>query len=343
MSAVITNLADEAPLVARMRDALSGEVNRRQEMLRSAGNLANIAEYQPLRGRGAGLAPMPALFIVVDEFSELLSQHPDFADLFVAIGRLGRSLGIHLLLASQRLDEGRLRGLETHLSYRICLKTFSAGDSRAVLGVPDAYHLPSRPGAAYLKTASGEATRFQTAFVSGGLRPAAQAGGARPGTAVHASRCPPAAGRRTDDAPRRSARCSTPCWPRWRAGAAQHTACGCRRSAGHRCSPSCSAQARSRTCGCRSVWSTARSSSVTSHWCSTSAARRATPPSWALRSRESPPCCAPWCPRWPPPTIAATAQFYCLDLGGGALAPCASSRTSDPSPGAATPSCAVAP
>ena len=95
------------------------------------------------------LAPLPALFIVVDEFSELLSQHPDFAELFVAIGRLGRSLGMHLLLASQRLDEGRLRGLETHLSYRICLKTFSASESRAVLGrarrLPPARARPERP------------------------------------------------------------------------------------------------------------------------------------------------------------------------------------------------------
>lgn len=175
VSAVITNLADEAPLVSRMREALSGEVNRRQELLRAAGNLANIAEYTRARARGLArgkaLAPLPALFIIVDEFSELLSQHPDFADLFVAIGRLGRSLGMHLLLATQRLDEGRLRGLETHLSYRICLKTFSASESRAVLGVPDAYHLPSQPGAAYLKTAAGVLTRFQTAFVSGGYMP----------------------------------------------------------------------------------------------------------------------------------------------------------------------------
>ncbi|ORB28770.1 type VII secretion protein EccCa [Mycolicibacterium parafortuitum] len=173
VSAVITNLADEAPLVSRMRDALSGEINRRQETLRAAGNLANIGEYARARTRDGGLPPLPALFVIVDEFSELLSRHPDFADLFVAIGRLGRSLGIHLLLASQRLDEGRLRGLETHLSYRICLKTFSAAESRAVLGVPDAYALPSEPGAAYLKTASGELTRFQTAFVSGGYTPAA--------------------------------------------------------------------------------------------------------------------------------------------------------------------------
>ena len=182
VSAVITNLADEAPLVARMREALSGEVHRRQEILRAAGNLTNIAEYGRARARDRSLTPLPALFIVVDEFSELLSQHPDFAELFVAIGRLGRSLGMHLLLASQRLDEGRLRGLETHLSYRVCLKTFSASESRAVLGVADAYHLPTQPGAAYLKTASGAVTRFQTAFVSGGYtqRPHPSEPGHRP-------------------------------------------------------------------------------------------------------------------------------------------------------------------
>lgn len=167
VAAVITNLADEAHLVARMRDALAGEVTRRQEVLRAAGNFTDLTAYRQARARGVDLAPLPALFIVVDEFSELLSAHPDFADLFVAIGRLGRSLGMHLLLASQRLDEGRLRGLETHLSYRVCLKTFSAADSRAVLGLPDAYHLPATPGAAYLRTTDGQLTRFQTAYVSG--------------------------------------------------------------------------------------------------------------------------------------------------------------------------------
>ena len=167
VGAVITNLVDEAHLVDRMSDALAGEMTRRQELLRAAGRCANISEYQHALLEGAVLPPLPALFILVDEFSELLSQHPDFAELFVAIGRLGRSLGMHLLLASQRLDEGRLRGLETHLSYRICLKTFSAGESRAVLGVADAYHLPGTPGAAYLKSASGDLVRFQTSFVSG--------------------------------------------------------------------------------------------------------------------------------------------------------------------------------
>lgn len=167
VSAVITNLEDEAYLVERMHDALSGEMNRRQQVLRAAGNLGNVAEYRRARASGAELPALPVLFIVIDEFSELLSKHPDFAELFGAIGRLGRSLGMHLLLASQRLDEARLRGLETHLSYRVCLKTFSAGESRAVLGVPDAYDLPGTPGAAFLKTPDGRLVRLRTAYVSG--------------------------------------------------------------------------------------------------------------------------------------------------------------------------------
>lgn len=171
VAAVITNLEQELEMVDRMRDALSGEMNRRQEVLRAAGNFANVGDYERARVAGAPLAPLPALFIVVDEFSELLSQKPDFAELFVAIGRLGRSLHIHLLLASQRLEEGKLRGLDSHLSYRIGLKTFSAHESRSVLGVPDAYHLPSDPGAAYLKCDSAQIQRFKAGYVSGPYLP----------------------------------------------------------------------------------------------------------------------------------------------------------------------------
>ncbi|OFJ50793.1 type VII secretion protein EccCa [Mycolicibacterium grossiae] len=169
VAAVITNLADEAHLVTRMRDALSGEMTRRQELLRTSGAFAGIADYDRARAAGVALPPLPVLLIVVDEFSELLTQQPDLAELFVAIGRLGRSLGMHLLLASQRLDEGRLRGLESHLSYRIALKTFSAAESRAVLGSTDAHTLPHRPGLAYLKTADGDLTRFRAAYVSDGV------------------------------------------------------------------------------------------------------------------------------------------------------------------------------
>ncbi|MCM0675772.1 type VII secretion protein EccCa [Micromonospora phytophila] len=169
-AAVITNLADALPLVDRMVDAINGELVRRQELLRRAGNFASVRDYERSRAAGTPLAPLPSLLLICDEFSELLSAKPDFIDLFVQIGRLGRSLGVHLLLASQRLEEGRLRGLDTHLSYRIGLRTFSALESRTVLGVPDAHELPRSPGHGYLRFGTEPLVRFKAAYVSGALR-----------------------------------------------------------------------------------------------------------------------------------------------------------------------------
>ncbi|MFJ7151859.1 type VII secretion protein EccCa [Streptomyces sp. NPDC100445] len=174
VAAVITNLADDLTLVDRMGDSIRGELNRRQELLRDAGNYANIHDYEKARAAGAPLQPIPSLVLVIDEFSELLSAKPDFIEMFVQIGRIGRSLGVHLLLASQRLEEGRLRGLETYLSYRIGLRTFSAAESRAALGVPDAYELPNVPGSGFLKYGTDEMVRFKAAYVSGVYRSGAR-------------------------------------------------------------------------------------------------------------------------------------------------------------------------
>ena len=172
-SALITNLADEVALVARMQESLQGELVRRQELLRRAGNFSSALEYENARAKGASLDPLPTLFVVVDEFSELLSAHREFIDLFVMIGRLGRSLGVHLLLASQRLDDGRIHQLESHLSYRIGLRTFSSMESRAVIGVPDAYELPARPGSGFMRIDNSTLIRFKAAYVSGPYRTAA--------------------------------------------------------------------------------------------------------------------------------------------------------------------------
>ncbi|MCM4084248.1 type VII secretion protein EccCa [Paractinoplanes hotanensis] len=169
-SAVITNLADEAALVGRMQDALHGELVRRQEQLRSTGGFSSVLDYERARSQGAPLDPLPTLFVVVDEFSELLATHRDFMDLFVMIGRLGRSLAVHLLLASQRIDDGRITQLESHLSYRIGLRTFSAMESRSVIGVPDAYELPPAPGNGYLRTDVSTLIRFKAGYVSGAHR-----------------------------------------------------------------------------------------------------------------------------------------------------------------------------
>ena len=215
VSAVITNLADELHLVDRMADALEGELTRRQELLRAAGNLTGVAEYAAARRTGGrDLPPLPALLVVVDEFSELLAQRPELVDLLGTIGRLGRSLGIHLLLASQRLDEGRLRGLDSHLSYRIALRTFSAAESRAVLGVPDAHRLPPAPGSAFLATGTGELVRFRAAYVSG-----------------------PITGPSVRTAPGSQAPAPGPALPRRAGGAGRHRGCHAERS---RTVPRCS-------------------------------------------------------------------------------------------------------
>ena len=172
VAGLITNLVDDAAMVDRVLAALMGEQQRRQQALRDAGNVDTIREYQIRRASGvtgpAGqeLPPLPYLLIIVDEFGELLSGRPDFADLFTQIGRVGRSLGMHLLMATQRLEEGKLRGLDSHLSYRICLRTFSAAESRTVIGTTDAYKLPPIPGSAYLKVDESIYERLRVAHIS---------------------------------------------------------------------------------------------------------------------------------------------------------------------------------
>ncbi|QSB15719.1 type VII secretion protein EccCa [Natronosporangium hydrolyticum] len=171
IAGMVTNIEDDITLVDRMHDALFGEMRRRQEVLKSAGNLPNVSAYHTMRASGQPLEPLPHLLVVIDEFSELLTAKPDFAELFVAIGRIGRSIGVHLLLATQRLEMGKIRGLESHLSYRISLRTFSEGESREAIGVPDAYHLPPEPGSGYLKVDTTVFERFKAALVSAPYTP----------------------------------------------------------------------------------------------------------------------------------------------------------------------------
>ena len=167
VSAMISNLESELSLVDRMQDALQGEMVRRQEVLREAGNYANVSDYEADRIAGKHeFPPLPALFIVLDEFTEMLMAKPEFGEVFIMIGRLGRSLSVHLLLASQKMDLGKARGLESHLSYRIALKTFTENDSREVLGIPDAAKLPPLPGSGFLKAGGDDLVRFRASYVA---------------------------------------------------------------------------------------------------------------------------------------------------------------------------------
>ncbi|WP_369216388.1 type VII secretion protein EccCa [Streptomyces flavofungini] len=170
VAGVITNLENQAGLVERVHTSLAGEVKRRQQVLKDAGNVADIGHYAALRAKRPELEPLPHLFVVIDEFGELLTAKPDFIDLFLSIGRIGRSIGVHLLLSSQRIESGRLKGLETYLSYRLGLRTFSADESRTVLDTVDAFQLPPLPGFGYLKVDTSTYERFKAGYVSGAHR-----------------------------------------------------------------------------------------------------------------------------------------------------------------------------
>ncbi|NLS09989.1 type VII secretion protein EccCa [Nesterenkonia sp. MY13] len=167
VAGLIDNLEDDAQLTARARTSIQGEVVRRQKMLKDAGSLASITQYRTMREQDPEMEPMPHLFLVIDEFGELLTAEPDFAELFLQIGRIGRSIGVHLLLSSQRLEAGKLKGLDTYLSYRVGLRTFSESESRMVLDSRDAFHLPALPGYGYLKVDTSLYTRFRAGYVSG--------------------------------------------------------------------------------------------------------------------------------------------------------------------------------
>lgn len=167
LAGLIDNLADDAQLTTRARASIQGEVVRRQQLLKDAGSSPSITHYRQLREERPELAPMPHLFVVIDEFGELLTAEPDFIDLFLQIGRIGRSIGVHLLLSSQRIEGGKLRGLDTYLSYRLGLRTFSESESNVVLNTPDAFRLPALPGYGYLKVDTTVYTRFRAGYVSG--------------------------------------------------------------------------------------------------------------------------------------------------------------------------------
>ncbi len=160
----------EAGAADRLAESIYGELMRRQELLR-AGRCSSVLDYQRARQTRADLPEIPEIVLVIDEVSELLTAWPRFLDTLATVGRIGRSLGMHMVISSQRLEEGRLRGLDTYLSFRIGLRTFSSMESRAVIGVPDAYELPALPGHAFLRIGAGELVRFRGVHVSGPADP----------------------------------------------------------------------------------------------------------------------------------------------------------------------------
>jgi S-DNA-T family DNA segregation ATPase FtsK/SpoIIIE len=183
--AVISNMAEKRSLADRFADTLRGEVARREQLLKESGRRVqgsafnSVTEYENARTSGAGAAadlpPIPTLFVVADEFTLMLADHPEYADLFDYVARKGRSFRIHILFASQTLDVGRIKDIDKNTSYRIGLKVASAGVSRQIIGVEDAYHIESgrdHKGVGFLVPAPGALPiKFRSTYVDGIYEP----------------------------------------------------------------------------------------------------------------------------------------------------------------------------
>ncbi|WP_217995616.1 FtsK/SpoIIIE domain-containing protein [Sanguibacter suarezii] len=119
-------------------------------------------------GGSGGGEPLPRLLIVVDEFRAMAEDHPDFIPGLVRIAAQGRSLGIHLVLATQRPGGAITADMRANISLRIALRVSSPADSRDVIDAPDAADIPGdRPGRAVIRRGSGAPELLQTYLAAG--------------------------------------------------------------------------------------------------------------------------------------------------------------------------------
>ncbi len=162
---MVTDLSGK--LTERALLALKSELRRREHVLSQA-NAKKIAEYQAMRLQNPqAYEPLPNLFIVIDEFAELAKEHPAFMEGLVSVVQKGRSLGVHLILATQKPTGSVNANIWSNLKFRICLRVASLQDSRDMLGRSEAALLPSTiPGRAYFQIGSEVFELFQGARIS---------------------------------------------------------------------------------------------------------------------------------------------------------------------------------
>ncbi|WP_019634993.1 FtsK/SpoIIIE domain-containing protein [Actinomadura atramentaria] len=163
----------------RALESLAAELRRREEILLAAG-AKDIDDYNDLRSAEPDRQPVPRLVLVIDEFAALVGELPDFLDGLVDIGRRGRSLGVHLLLATQR-PAGVVTGdIRANTNLRIILRVTDAEESTDLLGSPDAAQIAKAvPGRCYVRSGAGAPQAMQSARV-GGRRPGAGPAGRGP-------------------------------------------------------------------------------------------------------------------------------------------------------------------
>ncbi|MFD0055839.1 FtsK/SpoIIIE domain-containing protein [Streptomyces sp. NPDC127168] len=167
---MVTDL--DAHLVERALESLGAELKRREHIL-AAADAKDIEDYQDLVRRDPSHAPVPRLLIVIDEFASMVRDLPDFVTGLVNIAQRGRSLGIHLLLATQRPSGVVSPEIRANTNLRIALRVTDGGESSDVIDSPEAGHISKNtPGRAYVRLGHSSLVPFQSGRV-GGRRPGA--------------------------------------------------------------------------------------------------------------------------------------------------------------------------
>ncbi|MDR1441801.1 MAG: FHA domain-containing protein [Bifidobacteriaceae bacterium] len=158
---LVTDLSPH--LVRRALTSLRAELRYREHLL----NRKKAKDLLELERSGDPTCP-PSLLIIVDEFAALVQEVPEFVDGVIDVAQRGRSLGLHLILATQRPAGVIKDNLRANTNLRIALRMADESDSQDVLGLTMAAHFdPSIPGRAAAKTGPGRVTPFQTGYVGG--------------------------------------------------------------------------------------------------------------------------------------------------------------------------------
>ena len=157
----ITNLDGSESL--RAMASIKSELLRRQQIFSDHG-VNHINGYNKLFKNGEATIPIPHLFLISDEFAELKKEQPDFMDELISTARIGRSLGVHLILATQKPSGVVDDQIWSNSKFKLALKVQDEGDSREILKTSDAAFI-TQPGRAYLQVGNNEIYElFQSAW-----------------------------------------------------------------------------------------------------------------------------------------------------------------------------------
>jgi S-DNA-T family DNA segregation ATPase FtsK/SpoIIIE len=158
---IITNLDKSA--VKRMFTAINAEMQRRQQ-LNTETQTKDIVDYRKKGAAFRAIRPYPHLFIIIDEYAEMITQNPEFRDELDSITRVGRAQGVNLLLASQR-PTGVTDQMRANIKFRICLRVEQPDTSREMLRRTDAAYLPNgMPGRGFLQVGNDNIELTQIAY-----------------------------------------------------------------------------------------------------------------------------------------------------------------------------------